>query len=140
MSQKKLITILEVRKEEIARRTAEAIIKRKVGRYAELPVAELVKRNLTLLDIVIQYLRSGDITEYRNSIKKLTEVRRLQGFSPSEVDNRSAILVEKVKEAIEDELVGSQNEQLRADYISRIMSMAALGKASTSSTFLKKGN
>jgi hypothetical protein len=140
MSQKKLITIVEALKEEIAHRTAEALIKRKVGHYSELTVAELTRRNLFLIEIVIQYLRSGDIHEYRNNIKKITEMRRQQGFSSNDIGSLTAILVEKIKEVVEEELVGPQNEQLKTDYINRIRSLEALGRASISSVFLKKAD
>jgi len=131
---------METNKDNIANQAAQIIIQRHVGRYSELTTAELVKRNLALVEIVIQYLRDGDIAVYRNSIKEHVELRRQQGFSGSDVSSRTTIMIEKVIEIIELEMAAPELEQTKNDYINRIMSIAALGKASTSSAFLKKGN
>lgn len=138
MAYEGLVTLLTTHKDVIAREGARIIIARNLRLYSDLSLDELIERNLVILEIVIQYLRTGNIAEYRNSVKSIIELRRQQGYAPDEVSNRTSILVEKVKETISKELPDPPNEKTRTEYLNRIDGMTALARASTFNTLLKK--
>ncbi len=138
MGYEALAVLVESHKSQIARQVAEAVIAQKLRLYSDLTVEQLTKLTITRVETICEYLRNGNIQEYRALVKKVTEERRKQGYSMEEVSAGGLTLANRIKALIEQKLSGPENERTRADYLRRIDSLTALGRVSAFSTILEK--
>ena len=138
MAYEGLADLVEKHKDRLARQIATAIHERKLRLYSEFNLEQLVKLAYPALETTAQYIRSGNITEYRAYVKKRTAERRKQGYSMEEINAGGSIIAAKIIELIKRELPAPENEQTRQSYISRIEGLTNLGRASAHSALLEK--
>jgi len=134
-----LAELVEKNAQEIVRKAAETIVSRKLGRYAELSPAKLAPFFLPTMQMVVRYLRKGDINEWREFLVNTGRDLYKKGYAPEDINAATVILAAKIIELIERKFPGSENEELRTAYVRKIESLRTIAKVSIVNTHILKG-
>lgn len=138
MADEALAKIVEANVMEVARWTAEEIVARKIEGYSNYGLAVLQKSFVPTVEMVARYLRTDDVTEWRDYIVKAAQIRIQQGMSTDAVFQVTSIISSQLKRMIEREVGGSANTSTKDRYIRRVDSLTNLTKATILKTNLNK--
>lgn len=133
-----LAVLIEEHKLEISRLAAEATLALNIPGYTEFTVEALAERVMLTVEMVVRYVHSGDPTEYRDYLIKLTESRLPQGYSAEGLIAAGRNLFDSIIKVIEQELPGPDNEKTRARYQRRLEGIHGLGQSVVIATRVKQ--
>jgi hypothetical protein len=132
-----LAELMENNKVELARRSAQVVIDRKLRLYSEMPLEQLTKLLTPVIEMIIRYLRTGDVQEWSGFVARVSDARRKEGYSAQEVNAVGSTITEKILEMIEEKLPGPGRQAERERYIRRVKGLDSLAGVSSISTHMK---
>lgn len=140
MAEQTLADLIEAGKNEIARWTAQDIKSRQIGAYDNYSVEQLTGFFFPTIEMLIRYLRTSDVTEWRDYIAKTAEYRRSQGLSMDSVVQAAVVINMQIRKLLERELPGPQNAAIRDKHMMRLDGSTSLAKAIILKANMQKKN
>lgn len=133
-----LAELLEVNKYQVAEAAAKTIIARKIPFYSLFSSKNLAERLLSTLEMMIRYLRTNDIEEWRNYIISVSARWQEQGSNVAQVNAAGNVIIEKIRELVEQELSSPQDASRKTRFLLRVQGLATLANISAFNSSLKK--
>jgi hypothetical protein len=134
-----LAELVEKNTQEVVRKTAETVVSRKLGRYAEFRPAQLAQFFVPTMQMVVRYLRKGNVNEWREFLVNTSRDLYKRGYATEDVNAATVILAAKIIELIERKMPGPENAELRIAYVRKIESLRTIAKVSIVNTHILKG-
>lgn len=129
MADKPLADIIEAGKLELARWTAEEVSSRKIGTYSNYSLEQLTGFFLPTIEMLVRYIRTSDVTEWRDYIAKTAEYRRSQGLPMDAVVQAAVVINGCIRRLLEREIPGPENAAIRDKHMLRLDGSTSLAKA-----------
>ena len=138
MSFDKLADLIERDIQNISRLTAKRAIQQHMASSSQQSPEKLAQLFVHTVEMLARYVRSGEPTEYRNYIQQLTIQRLQQGYDMTEFFTMGNILTTVLKEFVDRELPGSDNEAIRRRYYRRLEGLQTLAQSTVVATQVRQ--
>ncbi len=115
-----LADLLDKHRTEIAERTVRQIFAENLSYYVNMTQKGAVQNFASGIGSIAQYLRDNDLTKLRQHIEKSATRQLTHKANAMETNRANLILAEKIKEIVNEKLIGPENERDRASYLRRL--------------------
>lgn len=133
-----LAELVEANKFAVAKAAAETIIAQKIPFYTQFNTQVLAERLLNSVEMMIRYLQTNKVDEWRDYIMGASAKWQNQGSTISEINAAGNIIVEKIHELVERELSDPKQATLKTRFLRRLQGLTTLANVSAFNAHFKK--